>query len=713
MPVHGIPEKTRNFLTLMTRGKDKPKTGAGTSGQPGNPGKPKTGPGTSGPPHKPGRTGTSRREKKDIPGNSSFFESTGIFLAKHLDHIFLTTLFLTLVFSILLFDIRFSLAGDDSAYVARAYDFVHHFIFPGFQGPLYPIVLSPFVALFGIRAVPLKAVSLIFILAFVWFFYRAYRNRIPALLLTILLALVSVNSFLLYYASQTFSEAFFLLLQALTFFVFFTFFIDNEGPKSIKNLIPEHLILALCLAGLGLTRAIGFAAFIAVAVYFIFTRQWKNLLLGILSFSLIIGVYLVFKQVVWGSSGMQLGEQARSLIAKDYYNPALGSENIQGFIQRLLANADFYISQSFYTILGIRGISNTIHTYPFLTLFTVLSALAALLITYRKNRYLFFTGIYACMFLFITFLIAHTGWMQSRFIIPYFHLLLMLLLGAAYYLLDIRKRYVLQYLYLGFTLVLFGFSLKITASRVKDVQQITGNYYGLSPDMENYARAGEWVSENLPENTVVACRKPSVSFISSNGRKFFGITRLPFAPVEPFISGWKKQNRSYYLVPMSSLSDKTLNSDLYDAFSAGIVGWGMNKESHLSNIQFLIMDFPDSIRSRALTGMKSMNIRSITEPDSLVAWTRDPKKGISVIYEDSLISLLLRSKVTHVLTDNLRINPDRRNSKIMGTVEQFMFFLDLKYPALRKKVIQMGDDRDEPAVIYELNYKLYGLKIPD
>jgi len=67
----------------------------------------------------------------------------------------------------------------------------------------------------------------------------------------------------------------------------------------------------------------------------------ENLLLGILSFSLIIGVYLVFKQVVWGSSGMHLGEQARSLIAKDYYNPALGSENIQGFIQRLLANADF------------------------------------------------------------------------------------------------------------------------------------------------------------------------------------------------------------------------------------------------------------------------------------------------------------------------------------------------------------------------------------
>jgi len=49
----------------------------------------------------------------------------------------------------------------------------------------------------------------------------------------------------------------------------------------------------------------------------------------------------------------------------------------------------------------------------------------------------------------------------------------------------------------------------------------------------------------------------------------------------------------------------------------------------------------------------------------------------------------------------------------MGTVEQFMFFLDLKYPASKEKVIQIGDDRDEPSVIYELNYKLYGLKIPD
>jgi len=128
--------------------------------------------------------------------------------------------------------------------------------------------------------------------------------------------------------------------------------------------------------------------------------------------------------------------------------------------------------------------------------------------------------------------------------------------------------------------------------------------------MENYARAGEWVSENLPENTVVALPQ-TISFLYFFEREEFLVLHACRLLLSNPLFGWKKQNRSYYLVPMSSLSDKTLNSDLYDAFSAGIVGWGMNKESHLSNIQFLIMDFPDSIRSRALTGMKSMNIRSI------------------------------------------------------------------------------------------------------
>ena len=271
----------------------------------------------------------------------------------------------------------------------------------------------------------------------------------------------------------------------------------------------------------------------------------------------------------------------------------------------------------------------------------------------------------------------------------------------------------LQFLLPAFIMVLFGLSLKVTASRIKSAQQITSEYYGFSPDMENYCRASKWASENLPQNTLVACRKPSVSFIYSHGRNFFGITRLLFYPVEPFLYEWQKGKRPYYLIPMSTVNDKPLTRELFNAFSYGIVGWGMKKDAHLNNAQFLIMNFPDSILGRTLLEMKALNVRYTADPDSLIAWLKDSKKGISIIYVDSLVSFLLKSKITHVLTDNLRANPNRKNNQIMGTVEHFMYFIELKYPAIRTKIMQIGDDNNEPAVVYELNFKLYGLRIPE
>ena len=356
---------------------------------------------------------------------STFFEKSEIYLSRNLNIVLWASILITLVCSVLLFDIRFSLAGDDSAYVVRAYDFIHHFIFPGFQGPIYPIVLSPFVAIFGIRAIPLKALSLLFILGFIYVFFRAFRNHIPALLLTFLLALMSVNSFILYYACQTFSEAFFMLLQGLAFCVFFAFFIDYKGPKSLKIQLKEHLLLALCLLGLQLTRSIGFAAIPAIAVYFILKRQWKNLLFCILSFTFILVLYLGFKLIIWGSSGISSVNQSRPSWLRIITTRRL-EPKIFGFLQRLLINCNFYLSQAFYAILGVRSIGNTVDMDSLLTGFTVLLTLFALFTVYRKNDYLFFTGIYAFITLLITFLIAHTAWKQSRFIIPYFPLLLML-----------------------------------------------------------------------------------------------------------------------------------------------------------------------------------------------------------------------------------------------------------------------------------------------
>ena len=39
-----------------------------------------------------------------------------------------------------------------------------------------------------------------------------------------------------------------------------------------------------------------------------------------------------------------------------------------------------------------------------------------------------------------------------------------------------------------------------------------------------------------------------------------------------------------------------------------------------------------------------------------------------------------------------------------NTVERYLGFIEFKYPDIKTKLIQIGDDSDEPASIYRLNY---------
>ena len=94
-------------------------------------------------------------EKPDLLGTLDAYFDT------RMSWIIWVILGLTFVFSLLLFDSRVSLSGDDSFYIIRASDFIHSFKYPAFQGSLYPIVLSLFVAVFGINLIPLKVLSLL------------------------------------------------------------------------------------------------------------------------------------------------------------------------------------------------------------------------------------------------------------------------------------------------------------------------------------------------------------------------------------------------------------------------------------------------------------------------------------------------------------------------------------------------------------------------
>lgn len=151
---------------------------------------------------------------ENVKKKSDFLEKLDKFFDSKGNLFFWISMFFTLLFSFLLFNFRVSEAGDDSAYIFRAYELVKEFTFPSFQGPLYPMFLSIFIWVFGLNISLLKSLSLVSIIFHLYFFYKAFKNRVPGLLLVSVMIIVSFNAYILYHASQTYSEAFFLFLQA-------------------------------------------------------------------------------------------------------------------------------------------------------------------------------------------------------------------------------------------------------------------------------------------------------------------------------------------------------------------------------------------------------------------------------------------------------------------------------------------------------------------
>ena len=642
----------------------------------------------------------------------SLFERTEILLDKHLNIVVWAVMLITLVFSLLLFDVRFSIAGDDSTYVVRSADFIAHFMYPGFSGPLYPIVLSPLVALFGINAVPLKSLSVLFILGFIFFTFKAFRGRISSLLLTSLLILLSINSFVLYYASQTYCEAFYMFIQAIAFYVFFTLFIAREQDKTLWQLIKHHLLLAACILALVLTRNIGLGAIIAVSAYFLVKSQWKNLLLFIIVFTVIFASFQGLKTLVWGSSDIHFTGQFENFISKNYYDTGGGREDLRGFVNRAAENSNFYLSEAFYTLLGFRGGQDSPDSYPVLTLLTWLLIISSTALSFRKNKYLLFTGLYAAILILATFLMTQTVWRQSRLIIPYFPLIVLMLLWLFFCLFNsvwLRK---FQLFFFLFVLMIFWLEFRTTVAGISHARQIQGKYYGLTPDWENYCKVSAWASENLPVNAFVACRKPSISFIYGKGKRFFGITRINESPGNPMLQPEAQKKLQYYYVSTSSIEGHSVSNNIFYAFRIGLVGFGMiNKDNLLSN-PFYIMKFPDSLKDRTLQEMRKYNIKGTDNLDSLKTWLKDPEAAISFVYPDTLLTFLRKANVTHVITANLRADAAEKNGYTTSTVERFMALIRFKYPDVMTKIIQVGEDDNEPAVLYRINYDKTGLRFP-
>jgi hypothetical protein len=650
-----------------------------------------------------------KSKTKEASSGKNMWESLDGFFVKHLNSILTISIGLSVILGAFLFDVKISTGGDDSHYIEMANDFLKGRAFPSWHGPLYSVFLSLPMLFFGVNVIWLKVFSFIFIIAQLILFYHTFKRLVSPTLFAMLMLIMAVNSTILYFASQTYSEAMFMFLQALILFIFINIYLNFRSGTSatFKQEALQWFILGFFVFLASLTRNIGIVGLVAMLVFLLIEKRFRGALMLAVSYIIFLIPFRIYKAIVWDAGVSKGPDQISEILRKNPYNHAMGTEDFGGMVDRFLLNTNSYLSKHFMIGLGLHDPSSTQKNW-FITIVILVLCLIALYFAIRRSKIMLFLSIYLAGSMAATFIALHQSWDQMRMVVIYIPLLLLLIAWGLQQLSTDKK-----YTFVGILLVVmlgvvffrtFDQSIdKIKVNKRVLTKNLKGNlYYGFTPDWQNFLLMSEWVGKNIPENEMVASRKPSMSFIYSKGRDFYGMYKFPSEPVEEFVGKIKKRTGELIAFP---------NKELNPAWPVALQ-WGIKRANVACVVEgndvYGVYEFkgPDGDEM-----IKILNQNNVTpfSVDSLLKRVRESKQSCFAVSPDSLINNLQKNKVNYVIVASLRSNPNMNTGNIINNIQRYLYFVEQKYPGILKLVHQIGTDAEEPAWLYQINYKIYGL----
>jgi len=229
-------------------------------------------------------------------------------------------------------------------------------------------------------------------------------------------------------------------------------------------------------------------------------------------------------------------------------------------------------------------------------------------------------------------------------------------------------------------------------------KNINNKYYGLSPDWVNYVKMSEWAGKNLPKDSLVACRKPSISYIYANGREFYGILKLPTWSGYDILN-YKNDTLTNMILDFDNVSkDSNLRCSTLLQYIKAIL--------HNGSQFYYMVCIPKSLENNIKNQIKTCNI-SYLDIETVKNKFKTINKSSYAVYPDSLLDKLKKSKVKYILDASLRENANKKTNQVINTVYLYVNIIRAKYPDIFTKLLQMGDNNDEPAILYEINYSEY------
>ena len=648
---------------------------------------------------------------KTVEGKRKIIEILDDYFDKNATVYFIICLLLNLIIGAYLFDVKVSTGGDDSGYIVSAKQFLEGTSFPSWHGPFYPMFLSILIALAGVKVVVFKLFSLLFVIGHFIFFYYSFRRQLSATILVFTSLIISINSQILYFASQTYSEALYLFLQSLFVFIFLKL-IDTQ-IDTLKDQIKNWrywLSLGLLIFLMSITRNIGIAVIGAVILFFLFEKKFWAILSTFVSYMIFRLPFNLYKSIVWDLKGAEFSGQLNEILLKNPYDSSLGTEDLPGMFTRFWDNSLIYLSKHFLVILGLKPESDA-NTSAFSTIIIIALLFLAFLLSFRRNRSMLFVTIYLGVMITGTFLALQKNWGQMRMIVIYAPLMILVLFWGLTQISYVKKYGFLQIILLFFFGIILLKVFGETATKIKLNQKVLsknlkGNlYYGFTPDWQNFLKMSEWVGKNIPDSVVVASRKPSMSFIYSKGKEFYPMYRFPTENADSLITRLKTRTGLMIALNEQELREKKIPFSQVLTIKSNMVAVVSQAED-----VYTIYRAPGTLKNSLGTIIDQYQL-SATNTDSLLKILHGNNKSYYGISPDTLLMALKNNKVEYVLMANLRAVPSVKTERIINTIQRYLYIIELKYPGIFTLQHQIGEDINEPAWLYRINYSYYGFDI--
>jgi hypothetical protein len=467
-----------------------------------------------------------------VKNSPAFYGKFEKWFDKNDKKLFYILLGLCLFLSFISFNARISEAHDDALYLEGGWRYVNEFpsYFYTQNAPLYPMFLGLLIKIFGFKLILFKLFSVIFNAFGFIFFYKALRKRIPAIVFVPVVIFHAANHLIIYYASMTFTEAFYFFLQGL-FFLYAVKVVDavTKNGVDFKSQLKLWLMLGLSMFLLSTAKSSAIVVIPAILLFFVIYKNWKAAGVSVASYLVFKVIYEVIVRTVWDAQNQFKG-QSKILLQKDPYNAAAGNEDLSGFVQRFFDNCDLYMGKRFYQLLGWRDEFHVQETseYGFVAFITIVLALVGFWFIFKqKNKVMVLLALFTGAQAVLSFIILQARWDQPRIILVCMPVILILIFYAFYKFTDRPGIGPAIYTVL-IVLVIGSVLLSSTKRGLKNLPIVQKNlkgdkYFGYTPDWQNFLKCSEWCADSLPKESLVASRKAPMSFVYGKGKKFFPI----------------------------------------------------------------------------------------------------------------------------------------------------------------------------------------------